>query len=145
MTSARRSFWDHESFAVVGDRERRSFPKLTYRGLKGAGRTVYAVDPSGGEVEGDPTYPDLAGLPAPVEAAVLELPKDEMAEWVGRAADAGIKAVWIHQQTDTPEALALARERGLEVCAGTCAVMYVTPGLSMHAPHRWIMRGLGRF
>jgi predicted CoA-binding protein len=144
MTS-RRSFWDHSSYAVVGHSERRAFPKLTYRGLKAAGRTVYAVDPSGGEVEGDATYPDLAALPAAVEAVVLELPKDETAEWVGRAADAGAAAVWIHQQTDTPEALALAGERGLEVCAGTCAVMYVTPGFSLHAPHRWIMRGLGRF
>ncbi len=145
MTPSRQSFWDHESYAVVGHGEHRRFPKLTYRGLKGAGHTVYAVDPSGGEVEGDPTYPDLGALPGPVEAVVLELPKDETAGWVGRAADAGAAAVWIHQQTDTPEALALARERGLDVCSGTCAVMYVTPGFSSHAPHRWIMRALGRF
>jgi hypothetical protein len=47
---------------------------------------------------------------------VLELPKDETAAWVARAADAGAKAVWIHQRTDAPEALALAgaaRPRGL--------------------------------
>ena len=144
-SSSRESFWDHASYAVIGHAERRSFPKLTYRGLRDAGRTVYAVDPSGGEVEGDPAYPDLGSLPGPVEAVVLEVPAEETAQWVGRAADAGAAAVWIHQRTDTPEALTLARERGLEVCAGACAVMYVTPGFSMHAPHRWIMRGLGRF
>jgi uncharacterized protein len=141
MASQRESFWDtHDSFAVVGHTGRRNFPKLTYQGLKKAGRTVYAVDPGGADVDGDATYPDLGSLPGPVQAAVLEVPKDETAEWVGRVADAGIPAVWIHQQTDTPEALQLASERGLEVCSGTCAVMYVTPGFSPHAFHRFFMK-----
>jgi len=145
MTSSRESFWEHGSFAVVGHSARRNFPKLTYTKLRDAGKTVYAVDPSVEEVQGDVAYRDLAALPGPVEAAVLELPKGETADWVARVADAGIGAVWIHQQTDTPEALELARERGLEVCAGTCAVMYVTPGLSPHSPHRWIMKLVGKF
>ena len=145
MASQRQAFWDHASFAVVGHSGARSFPRLTYNALKRSGKPVYAVDPSVDEVEGDRTFPDLAALPAPVEAVVLELPKDETAAWVALAADAGVQAVWIHQHTDTPEALALAGERGLEVCAGTCAVMYVTPGFSGHSPHRWIMRALGKF
>ena len=145
MTSERQSFWEHKSFAVVGDSAKRSFPKLTYRGLKKEGRTVFAIDPSGSPVEGDATYPDLAALPVPVEAVVLEVPKDQTAAWVGRAADAGIKAVWMHQQTDTPEALALAREKGMEVCSGTCAVMYVTPGFSFHSFHRFVQKLSGKY
>jgi predicted CoA-binding protein len=145
MASQRESFWDHASFVVVGHTGKRNFPKLTYKGLKSSGRTVFAIDLGGAEVEGDETYPDLASLPGAVEAAVLELPKDETAEWVGRAADAGCSAVWIHQQTDTPEALQIAEQRGLEVCSGTCAVMYVTPGFSGHAPHRWIMKLIGKY
>jgi uncharacterized protein len=145
MTSPRQSFWEHGSFAVVGHSARRNFPRLTYAKLRDGGRTVYAVDPSVEEIQGDVAYRDLDSLPGPVEAAVLELPKDETADWVARAADAGIRAVWIHQQTDTPEALELGRARGLEVCSGTCAVMYVTPGLSPHAPHRWIMKLVGKF
>ena len=145
MASLRESFWDHASFVVIGNTGKHDFPKLTYKGLKNAGKTVFAVDPSVDEVEGDKAYHDLASLPSTVEAAVLELPKDETAEWVGRVADAGVAAVWIHQQTDTPEALQLAERRGLEVCAGTCAVMYVTPGFSAHSPHRWIMRLIGKY
>ena len=145
MTSARESFWEHGSFAVTGHSARRNSPKLTYGKLRAAGKTVYAVDPSVDEIQGDVAYHDFDSLPAPVEAAVLELPKEETAEWVARVADAGIGAVWIHQMTDTPEALELARARGLELCAGTCAVMYVTPGLSPHAPHRWIMKLVGKF
>jgi len=145
MASERESFWDHASFAVVGDSAKRAFPKLTYKGLKKGGKTVFAVDPSGGQIEGDTAYPDLGSLPAPVEAVVLEVPKDQTAAWVTKAADAGIGAVWMHQQTDTPEAVALAEEKGMEVCSGTCAVMYVTPGFSFHSFHRFIQKISGKY
>jgi len=145
MTSERQSFWDHASFAVVGDSARRAFPKLTYRGLKKEGKTVYPVDPAGSTVEGDATYPDLTSLPAPVEAVVLEVPKDQTAAWVGKAADSGVKAVWMHQQTDTPEAIKLAEENHMELCHGTCAVMYVTPGFSFHSFHRFVQKLSGKY
>ena len=143
--SERERFWDQRSFAVVGDSAMRKFPRLTYSALKKAGKTVYAIDPSSGDVEGDKAYPHFEYLPTPVDAAVLELPKEETAAWVKLAAEAGVKNVWIHQMTDTPEALAVAEQNEMSVCTGTCAVMYVIPGLSGHAPHRWIMRLLGKY
>ena len=82
MTSTRETFWEYGSFAVVGHSARRNFPRITYKRLRDAGKTVYAVDPSIDLIEGDTSYGDLAALPGPVEAAVLELPKDETADWV---------------------------------------------------------------
>jgi predicted CoA-binding protein len=145
MPSECERFWERESYAVVGHGEKRAFPKLTYNALKKRGKTVYAVDPGTGTVEGDQAWPDFAALPAKVDAAVLELPKEETAYWVAKAADAGISEVWLHQMTDTPEALAAAKERGLKVITGHCAVMYNEPGFSMHAPHRWIWKLLGKY
>lgn len=138
MASRHEAFWQHGSFAVVGHSARKGFPTLTYRGLRQQGKKVFPVDPSVGEIEGDATYPDLKALPEKVEAAVLEVPREETADWVGRAADAGIGKIWIHMNRDTPEALALAEEKGLEVHSGTCAVMYVTPGPTYHSIHKWI-------
>ena len=89
--------------------------------------------------------PTSARCPARCEAAVLELPKEETAAWVAKAADAGVERIWIHQMTDTPEALAEAEKRGLKVITGHCAVMYNKPGMSMHAPHRWIWKLLGKY
>lgn len=141
MPSSREQFWNQSSFVFIGDsRGSRAFPKLSYEGAKKLGKTVYAVDPAGGTVAGDTVYADLEALPAPVDAAVLEVAKQDTADWVGRVADAGIKNIWIHQQTDTPEALQVARERRLRAEHGTCAVMYVRPGFSGHAFHRWIMK-----
>ena len=67
------------------------------------------------EIDGDATHPDLESLPEKVDAVVLEVPKGETADWVRKAADAGISDVWIHMNRDTPEALAVAEERGLNV------------------------------
>ncbi len=138
------SFWQNQSFAVVGHKSRKNFPYLTYEGLKRLGKTVYPVDPSATRIEGDTAYGALAGLPQHVDAVVLEVPKDETANWVAQAAEAGIKEVWIHMARETPEALALAEKKHLNVRTGTCAVMYLNAG-SYHAVHRWVMKALRKY
>jgi len=144
MASAFEKFWEQKSFAVAGHSEKKKFPILTYRGLKKLGKTVIPVDPSAAEVDGDRTVKSLAELSGKVEAAVLELPRSETAAAVRQAAAAGIKNVWLHQQSDTPEALAEAKKLGLNLLSGTCAVMYVNC-TSFHKIHRFLFRLLGKF
>jgi predicted CoA-binding protein len=139
------TFWENSSFAVVGHAARKNFPRLTYRALKQQGKVVYPVDPSADEIEGDRAYKDLQALPGKVDAVVLEVPKEETRDWVARAAEAGIKNVWIHMARETPEALALAKEKGLNARSGTCAVMYLTPGFTYHSIHKWIMKLMGKY
>jgi predicted CoA-binding protein len=145
MPTPHERFWDNQSFAFVGNTAKKGFPTLSYSELRKQGRKVYPVDPSASEIEGDRAYPDLASLPEKVEAVVLEVQPDETRAWVSRAADAGIRHVWIHMGRDTPEALALAEERRLEVLTGTCAVMYVKPGFSFHSLHKWANQLSGRY
>jgi predicted CoA-binding protein len=145
MPSRYEQFWTLEGFAVVGHSAKRSFPKLTYEALRKQGRKVFAVDPSAARIEGDEAFPDLESLPEKVDAVVLEVPKEETEAWVRKAADAGIRNVWIHMTRETPEALALAEERGLNVLTGTCAVMYVTPGFTYHSLHKWANQLTGRY
>lgn len=145
MASTYEEFWNHRSFAVVGDEAKKNFPRLTYRGLKQMGKTVFPVDPTAKQIEGDPVFADLAALPGKVDAVVLEVPREDARDWVARAADAGIRNVWIHMQRETPEALRLAEERNLQVCSGTCAVMYVTPGFTYHSIHGWLRKLAGKY
>ena len=135
------------SYASSATRPARSrIPKITYGALKERGATVYPMDPDGGDRRGRRRLRRLhRAARRPCEAAVLELPKEETAAWVAKAADAGVKQIWIHQMTDTPEALAEAEKRGLKVITGHCAVMYNKPGMSMHAPHRWIWKLVGKY
>ena len=145
MPTEHEEFWTHSSFAFVGHTTEKAFPTLSYGELKKHGKKVFAVDPSVDQIAGDKTYPDLASLPEKVDAVVLEVPKQETEGWVAKAADAGIRKLWIHMNRDTPEALALARERGMQVHTGTCAVMYVTQGFSYHSLHKWINQLLRKY
>jgi predicted CoA-binding protein len=145
MPSPHEAFWTNTTFAVVGRSASKPFPALTYSALKTMdGKTVYAVDPSRDEVEGDACFKDLSTLPAPVDAVILEVPAEETASWVEQAADAGITKVWIHMGRETPEAVVVADDRGLELCTGTCAVQYLRGGFP-HNIHRLLRRAAGRW
>jgi predicted CoA-binding protein len=145
MSAAHESFWTNASFAVAGHSAKKPFPKISYGELKRNGKKVFAVDPSVEQIDGDETYRDLASLPEKVDAVVLEVPKEETAELVRQAADAGIQNVWIHMARETPEALELAKQRGLNVLTGSCAVMYVKQGFSYHSIHKWVNKLIGKY
>jgi len=145
MPSDYETFWQFESYAVVGHSAKRPFPRLTYGGLKRNKKKVYPIDPSASTVENDPTFASFEALPGAVDAVVLEVPKEETRDWVQKAADAGIKNVWLHMNTDTPEALATANEKGIHLRKGTCAVMYLNRGFSPHAVHGFIMKLLKKY
>ncbi|MCF7992205.1 MAG: CoA-binding protein [Thiohalocapsa sp.] len=145
MPSNNETFFDLSSFAVVGQSPAKPFPILSYRGLKKLGKTVFPVNPNVAEIDGDKAYPDLASLPQAVEGVIIEVPKQETRDWVEQAAAAGIRDVWIHMAHDTPEAIAAAKEKGINLRTGTCAVMYLKPGLSYHSIHKMVMKALGKY
>ena len=145
MPTNHEAFFELPSFAVVGHTKARNFPELSYKGLKKMGKTVYPIDPSVDEVDGDKTYKDLESLPTPVSGIILEVPNSETKDWIVKAGKAGIKDVWIHMKRETKEALALAKENGMNVRTGTCAVMYVTPGFTFHSIHKFIMKLTGKY
>lgn len=145
MPSQHETFWLAETFAVVGHSELKPFPVLTYKALRQMpGKTVYPIDSSRDRIEGDTAFDDLASLPERVDAVVLEVPKEETADWIDRAAAAGIRDVWIHMGRETPEAMALAEEKDLNVRTGTCAVQYLTGGFP-HNVHRLLRKLAGRW
>lgn len=145
MTSQHEEFWQGSSFVFVGDSAKKGFPLLSYRKSKQLGKKVFAVDPTRPRIDGDPAYRDFDALPEKVEATVLEVPREDTAHWVQRAADAGVKRVWIHQRRDTPEAVALAEELGMQVLTGSCAVMYLNRGPSYHSVHKLLAKLTHRY
>ena len=103
------------------------------------------MDTSVDDIEGDKTFQDLSSLPSQIDGVVLEVPKSETKDWVAKAADAGVKDVWIHMQRETKEAIELAEDKGINLRTGTCAVMYVTPGFTLHSFHKFIMKMIGKY
>ncbi len=140
MPSKNEQFFQRSSFAVIGNSKRKPFPVLTYGGLRRMGKTVYPVDLGGATtIKGDAAYQSLSALPQPVDAAIVEVPRNETLDAVKQVAEAGIMDVWLHMRTDTPEALAFCREHGINARHGSCAVMYTGAG-SYHRVHRGLAK-----
>ncbi len=145
MASKHEQFWSHGAYAVIGHSARAPFPKLTYGALKRLGKRVVPVDPEADTIDGDKAYKSLADIPDAIDGVVIEVPPSETLGWVEQAASKGVPRAWIHMNRDTPEALAAAAAKGIEVCTGTCAVQYVTSGLNVHGVHRAMRKALGRY
>jgi predicted CoA-binding protein len=145
MPSAHEDFWKSPSFAFVGHSAVQRFPELSYKKSKKLGKKVFAIDPGADRIQGDRAYHGFDELPEKVESVVLEVPRAETAEWVEKAADAGVRNVWVHMLRDTPEALSIAQERGLNVLTGSCAVMYLDRGPSYHSVHKLIAKLTHRY
>ncbi len=137
MDSDYQKFWEYKSFAVIGNSKNRPFPKFTLAGLLNSGKTAYPVDPAVDNIEGTAAFSSLSELPGPVEAAVIEVQKEETLAGVEAVVTSGIKNLWIHMGTETPEAIKAANDAGLNLCYGTCAVMYVNNS-GIHKFHGWI-------
>lgn len=146
MPTFNEQFFTLSRFALVGNTDVRAFPGLSYRNLRALGKTVYAVDlGAASAVDGDRAYGSLDELPGPVDGVILELPRGSQLPLVEQVAQLGIRDLWLHQGTDTPELLERCRAHQIRVRHGTCAVMYTHQGFSVHSIHKAIMKLLGRY
>ena len=140
--SSKESFFGLERYAVIGDSRTRKFPALTQRYLEERGKTVYPVDLAGGQ----PGFlSSVAEIPTDAQAAIVEVVPERSADVVKQVLDHGLTQIWLHQMTDTPEALELCRLQGADVQSGSCAIMYLAPTASYHVLHRGIWKLIGRY
>src|SRR5660397_279793 len=144
--SPKARFFEQDAFIVLGDSSGGRFPKFTWKCLQANGKQVYPVD-LGSEADGAPsgTMSSLDEVPENVTSAVVEVSKERTAGAVETLMNRGITDLWIHQRTDTPEALQAAHNANATVHHGDCAVMYLAPTASPHALHRGLWKLLGRY
>jgi predicted CoA-binding protein len=86
---------------------------------------VYPVNPRGGEIEGLAAYPTLADLPEPARAISVITPPAITEGIVAEAAAHGIRHLWMQPGAESPYALALAEQHGLECIAGGPCILVV--------------------
>jgi predicted CoA-binding protein len=101
---------------------------VVYKRLRDRGYEVFAVNPNAAEVEGDPSYHDLASIPGGVDAVVIGT-RPEIADATMReCAELGIKHVWMHWGPGPGSVSAAAteygRDHGITVIDGGCPLMF---------------------
>src|SRR6266516_2867249 len=142
MTSAKEieAFRDNPSLAVVGvSRSGKGFGNLACRVLRTKGYRVYPVNWSAPTIDGVRCYARLSDLPERVNAVLVVVPPAQAVEVVREAAAAGIRHVWLQQGAESPEALRVGAELGLNVVAGECILMFARPTGSHRVQH-WLQR-----
>jgi predicted CoA-binding protein len=109
-------------YAVVGaSANRAKFGNRVLRAYKSKGFTVYPVNPTEPEIEGLKAFPSLGALPEAPRGVSIITPPSVTERIVAEAADAGARFVWMQPGAESPEAIRIARARGLEVIAdGSC-------------------------
>jgi len=109
-------------YAVVGaSTDRSKYGNRVLRAYEHKDWKVYPINPREAEIEGLKAYPDLKSLPETPRGVSIITPPAVTERIVAEAADAGARFVWMQPGSESPEAIRIARERGLEVIAdGSC-------------------------
>ncbi len=99
-----------------------------YRRLRERGCQVFAVNPNAGQVEGDPSYPDLKSIPGGIQAVVIATRPAIAIDTMRECAELGIKHVWMHRGPGAGSVSASAtdygRQHGITVIDGGCPLMF---------------------
>jgi hypothetical protein len=109
------------TIAVVGysdDPTRTSYQIAGY--LKRAGYTVYPVNPTVAEIEGQRSYATLAEVPEPIDIVDVFRRSEYLPEVVDEAIAAGAKAVWAQFGISHPAAAEAAEQAGLPLVMDRC-------------------------
>lgn len=114
-----RDFMASGPYAVVGaSSDRGKYGNKVLRAYQQHGQEVYPINPRAEEIEGLKAYPSLASVPVRIRAVSIITPPKVTEQVVKEAAAAGAKFVWMQPGAESPEAVRIAEDLGLEVIAG---------------------------
>lgn len=113
------------AFGVVGaSANRHKYGNKILRCYQQHGKTVVPVNPSEAEIEGVACAAKIGDLPAEVESISMITPPAVTAQLVPLAIEKGIKNIWMQPGAEHPDAVALCRQRGINVIAdGSCLLV----------------------
>ncbi len=149
------SFLAQKKIAIAGVSDKRETGcNAAYHRFKGAGYTVFAVNPRLTTFEGAPCFPDLKSIPEKPDAVFI-LTNPKVAEQiVQQCVELGIRHVWMHCLMGTkpglgqgmtsvsPSAVQMCHDNGIEVIPGACPNQYLKPDFG-HAMMRVMFRAVG--
>ena len=111
-------------WAVVGSvHNREKFAYKIYNFMKDNGYKVYAVDPSGNDVDGEKSYVSLKELPEVPEAVDMVIHPAKAGKFVDEANELDIKYIWFQPGADSEELISKAEGYGMDVVHHKCVMV----------------------
>lgn len=91
--------------------------------LRRAGYKVYPVNPTVDQIDGEPSYPNLAAVPEPIDIVDVFRRSEYLPVIVDEAIAVGAKAIWTQLGVADEEAARRAEEAGLDVVMDRCIMV----------------------
>lgn len=91
--------------------------------LRSAGYKVYPVNPTIAEIDGEPSYPDLAAIPDPIDIVDVFRRSEYLSAIVDEAIAVGAKAIWAQLGVVDHNAAQRAEAAGLKVVMDRCIMV----------------------
>ena len=137
-------FLAQRSLGLVGvSRSGKKFGNTVLRELTKKGYRVSVVHPQAAEIDGVRCYSSTSELPDEIGALVLVVPPEQTERIVREATARGVRRIWMQQGSESPAAIELCRESGIDAVHGECILMFAEP-TGFHRFHRWIWKVLGK-
>jgi predicted CoA-binding protein len=113
------------AFGVVGaSANRQKYGNKVLRCYLQNGRRAVPVNPSEREIEGVPCVAGIADLPPEVESISMITPPEVTERLVPLAIERGVRNIWMQPGAESPAAVSLCREHGINVIAdGSCILV----------------------
>ncbi len=148
--AAVQAFLGLHRIALVGvSREPAHFSRTLFREFLRRGYDVVPVNPASDEIEDRRSYSSVAAIEPPVEGALLMTPAPSSEGAVRDCDSAGVKRVWLFRGGGTgavsPEAVAFAKDHGMQMVAGECPLMFLPKTGLGHALHGWVCKIIGKY
>lgn len=110
--------------AIVGATDNPAkYGSIIYRDLKRKGYRVLAVNPNRTEVDGDACFPSLANLADPPDIVDIVVPPRVAVTVVREALALDLDRIWLQPGTESPEALSILLEAGVDHIAHSCIMV----------------------
>lgn len=118
-------FLSSAAFGVAGaSSNRQKYGNRVLRCLLQNGKRAVPVNPKESQIEGLACVASVEELPADVVSLSMITPPAVTEQLVPRAIAHGIKNIWMQPGAESPAAVALCRERGVNVIAdGSCLLV----------------------
>lgn len=116
------------TIAVVGATSRaHKYGYKIFRDLLDKGYDVQPVHPAIDVIDGVPVYKTITETPTTPEVACLVVPPAVSEKVVRQCAEIGVRFVWMQPGAESPAAIALCEELGLECVHDQCVMILSGP------------------
>ncbi|MEW6703165.1 MAG: CoA-binding protein [Bacteroidota bacterium] len=121
---------------------------LIYKKFRGAGYTVYPINPFADFIEGDKCYPNLKATPQKADAVFIATNPEVSLDVVKQCVENGVLRIWFHRSfgkgSFSEDAAKLGEENGLSVIKVGCPMMFIERADFGHKMAGFFMKLFGK-